>query len=148
MKINSCFNSLVLLTSVLILVVPLLTFAQASMLNGRAVIRVAFAITDFSAEEEATRDAERDVEAHINKPMWFAIGCLFPGFGLLGPYLYRPPIPTGRTIGKSAEYVAFYTDAYRAKMEKLQFQAALNGCIAGAIAQCGLGMILIGTLND
>ncbi len=87
-----------------------------------------------SIEKQAIEDAKRDVEVHINKPMWVAIGCLIPVFGLLGPYLYRPPVPTGRTIGKPPEYVAFYTDAYKTEMEKLQFQYALTGCATGVAA--------------
>lgn len=88
-----------------------------------------------SMERQAIEDAKRDVETNINKPMWFAVGCLLPGFGLLGPYLYRPPVPTGRTIGKPSEYVAFYSDTYKAEMEKLQFQYALTGCVSGVAAQ-------------
>ena len=136
----SLFRILVFQMALLSFVTPLVTLAQQNPAVGQDRQPV---------EVQATRDAERDVEAHINKPMWFVIGCLFPGFGLLGPYLHRPPIPTGRTIGKSPEYVAFYTDAYRAKMEKLQFQQALNGCFTGVIIEgCLVGLFLIVSGSD
>ncbi len=123
MKRNSPFYLLVFCMVFLIFSTPFIALSQQT-----------------SIEKWAIEDAKRDVEAHINKPMWFAIGCLIPVFGLLGPYMYRPAVPTGRTIGKPAEYVAFYSDAYKSEMEKLQFQYALTGCVTGvAIQGCLLG---------
>jgi hypothetical protein len=93
---------------------------------------------------QAIADAQKDVEAYINKPMWFMIGCMLPVFGLITPYLYKPPIPAGELIGKSPEYVAYYTDAYQVGMEKMQFRYALNGFItAGAVNCIGLGCLTI-----
>ena len=92
---------------------------------------------DNSVESVAAREAFRDVERDLNKPMWFAIGCLFPGVGLLTPYFYKPPIPAGSLLGKSPEYVAHYSDAYNREMEKRQFSSALGGCVVGGIAYSG-----------
>ena len=93
---------------------------------------------------QAIADAQKDVEAYVNKPMWFAIGCFFPVFGLIAPYLYKPPVPAGELIGKSPEYVAYYTDAYQAGMEKMQFRYALNGFFAWGTANCiGFGCLTV-----
>lgn len=135
MKITSMFQVLVFFVVLLTFSTPFITIAQQNPEVADA---------DQSVEAQATQDAEKDVEASINKPMWFIIGCLFPGFGLLTPYIYKPPVPSGKVIGKSPEYVAFYTDAYKAKMEQLQFRYALNGCITSVIAQGCLGVCLIG----
>ena len=126
MKISSQFHVLVFFMAILIFSMPFVTLAQQNPVESRAKAA-----------------AERDVEADINKPMWFAVGCFLPGFGLLGPYLYRPPIPTGRTIGKSPEYVAFYTDTYRTKMEQRQFTYAAAGCITGAVVSGGCWLLLV-----
>ena len=48
-----------------------------------------------SLKQLAIEEAEKDVETYINKPMWFIIGCIFPGVGLLAPYMYKPPVPAG-----------------------------------------------------
>ena len=93
---------------------------------------------------QAIADAQKDVEAYINEPMWFIIGCMLPVFGLITPYMYKPPIPAGELIGKSPEYVAYYTDAYQVGMEKMQFRSALNGFItAGAVSCLGLGCLTV-----
>ena len=118
MKLNSPFYVLAFCMMFLIFSTPFIALSQQTAM-----------------EKQAIEDAKQDVETHINKPMWFAIGCLMPGFGLLGPYLYRPPVPAGRTIGKPAEYVAFYSDTYKSEMEKLQFQYALTGCTTGVVLQ-------------
>ena len=93
---------------------------------------------------QAIADAQKDVEAYINKPMWFVVGCMFPVVGLVGPYIFKPPVPAGELVGKSPEYVAYYTDAYQVEMEKMQFRYALNGCITAGVVNCiGFGCLTI-----
>ena len=83
-------------------------------------------------QQRATRNAHKDAEVSINKPMWFFIGCA-PGIGFLSALVYKPPVPISRLIGKSAEYTLVYTEAYNRKMKDLQFGIALAGCITGSI---------------
>ena len=132
MKRNSPFYLLVFVMVFLIFSIPFIVVSQPTFQT--------FVFSEKSAREDAKRDVERD----INKPMWVAVGCLLPVFGLLGPYLYRPPVPTGRIVGKPPEYVAFYTDAYKTEMERLQFQFALAGCVTGAFVQGCLVLFWIG----
>ena len=97
-----------------------------------------------SLKMQAIEEASIDVQTYINKPMWFIIGCMFPGFGLMAPYMYKPPAPAGALVGKSPEYVAYYTDAYKVEMERLQFRYALNGCITwGAVNVTFWGCLLV-----
>ena len=93
-----------------------------------------------SVEMQAIEDAHADVEAHINKPMWFLIGCM-PGLGLMPAFLFSPEVPVGRLIGKSSEYTAFYTDAYKRQMQKQRFQLALGGCLTTGGAWLFLGVV-------
>ena len=61
--------------------------------------------------------------------------------GMLSKYLHtrHPPHidtypPASRLLGKSPEYVTFYTDAYKAKAKNIQGRAALiGGGLAGRI---------------
>lgn len=93
MKINSMFHVLTLLMASLI-ILPLLTLAQENTVEP-----------SLSEEAQAIQDAERDAEAHLNKPMWFAIGCIFPGVGLLAPYFFQTPPPASALLGKSPELI-------------------------------------------
>ena len=81
-----------------------------------------------SVHAEAIRAAEADAEATVNKPLWFAVGCLFTGLGTIVAYVMEPSPPASRLMGKSPEYVAFYTDAYKSKAKSIQGRTALTGC--------------------
>ncbi len=118
-----------LFTILLILNMPILTIAQQDMA---------------AVEADATRDATGDAERDVNPVMWLAIGCILPPVvGLLVPYFYKPPVPAGRILGKSPEYVAFYTDAYKRETEKLQFRNASIGCLLSGAAYGGCLFISI-----
>ena len=132
MKIHSMFHVLTLLIVSLIFSVPLLALAQENPIEPAQ-----------SEQAQAIQDAERDAEAHTNKAMWFGIGCLFPGVGLLAPYFYQPAPPASALLGKSPEYVASYTDTYKRKTQNLQFTSAIGGCITfGCLYGFGVAVIL------
>lgn len=139
MRLNSMFHVLTFLTATLISSTPLLVLAQV---HQPAQPEYQRRETQPQNQEEpkypqtvadqAIRDAERDVENDINRPMWFALGCLFPGVGLLTPYFYSHPIPQSRLLGKSPEYVAYYTDTYKRKSVSSRFGSACLGTGVGA----------------
>ena len=59
-------------------------------------------------------------------------------FSLLIGYYIRPPNPPPeRLIGKSAEYVKFYAEAYRAKMRSYQIKSVAAGSIFGCMTLTG-----------
>ena len=56
-------------------------------------------------------------------------------------FLFTPEVPVGRLIGKSAEYTAFYTEAYKRQMQKQRFQLAVGGCLTTGVAYCIFGAL-------
>ena len=116
MKINSTFHVLACLMAVLMFSMPLVTLAQRSV------------------QAEAMTAAERDAEARSNKMVWRLLGCAGGLITVAATYFYEPAPPAGSLIGKSPEYVAFYTDAYTQKAKSIQFRSAIEGCVAGTCA--------------
>ena len=99
---------------------------------------------------EAKADAEYDAEDDVNTTLWLAAGgilgaagsCLLGSVAMGGAYIYQPVPPAERLLGKSAEYVSFYTDAYKARMRRLQLVAAIKGAAGGTAV-----FFLLGTLK-
>ena len=83
--------------------------------------------------QRATEDALRDVEQDVSKITWGISGFFCSVFSVAYAYIGKPPVPASRFIGKSAEYVTFYTDAYHQEVRKQRGQAAVIGCLAGSI---------------
>ncbi|MCY4553898.1 MAG: hypothetical protein OXC79_09510 [Candidatus Poribacteria bacterium] len=126
MKIRSTFHVLVLLMAVLTFSMPFVTFAQqASVADEQA---------------KAVADGERDAEARVSKGLWFGVGCLTTVLGTILAYSLAPTPPAEQLIGKSPDYVDFYTTAYQAKAKSLQGRSALTG------AGITLGVTAIGTV--
>ena len=117
----SLFHTLVFMVTVLTFSMPFVTLAQQNALQAKAIA-----------------DAEKDAAIHVDTTRWFWRGC-FGGVGAL-TQIYQPSLPALRLLGKSPEYTAYYTDAYKAKATELQSSAVKKGCItAGAVC---LGWII------
>lgn len=133
MKRGLLFHVLIVLTLGLSLNVPLYCFAQ----QNRVILG-------------AKSDAEFDAEEDINTTLWLAAGGILGVAGNLplgivamgGAYLYQPIPPVERLLGKPADYVSIYTDAYKARARRLQLEAAGKGALGGSAAFCLLGMVL------
>jgi hypothetical protein len=134
MKRGIIFQLLAVLMFTLVLNMPLRCFAQQR--NTVAL--------------DAKTDAEYDAEDDVNTTLWLAAGgvlgiagtCLLGSLAVGGAYVYQPVPPAERLLGKSAEYVSFYTDAYKARMRRLQLVAATKGAAGGAAV-----FFLLGTLK-
>lgn len=126
MKICSMFHVLAFVMTVLIFGMPLVTIAQQG-----------------TVQAEAVADAEADAEADVNKTLWLAAGCLLTGAGVIGAYFIEPTPPAAKLMGKSPEYVAFYTDAYKAKSKNLQGRSALIGCAVGGCTYLGVYVLVV-----
>ena len=87
-----------------------------------------------SLQMEAIAAAERDAQSDINKGLWFLTGCIGNVGGIIRAHSAEPTPRATRLLGKSPEYVAFYTEAYTEKSKKLQANSALGGCVAGTLA--------------
>ena len=99
---------------------------------------------------KAKADAEYDAEDDVNTALWLSAGgilgvagtCLLGAVAVGGAYVYQPVPPADRLLGKSVEYVNFYTDAYKARIRRLQLVAATKGTVGGSAV-----FFLLGTLN-
>ena len=127
MKIRSTFHFFALVMAVLTFSMPIVTLAQQGSLAAEAVAA-----------------AEADAEADVNKPLWFAAGCVAPGLGTIASYVVEPTPPAGRLMGKSPEYVASYTDAYKAKSKSIQTRTALIGCAVGCGVSAAAYILVVG----
>ena len=133
MKKGVIFQLLAVLIVVLSVNIPLRCFAQQD-----------------SVALKAKTDAEYDAEDDVNTAVWLSAGgilgvagtCLLGAVAIGGAYVYQPVPPVDRLLGKSAEYVNFYTDAYKARMRRLQLVAATKGALGGSAV-----FFLLGTLN-
>ena len=98
----------------------------------------------------AKSDAEFDAEDNVNTTLWLAAGGILGLAGNLplgvvamgGAYIYQPIPSAERLLGKPADYVSIYTDAYKARARRLQLEAAGKGALGGSAAFCLLGMVL------
>ena len=90
-----------------------------------------------SVRADATAAAERDAVDQVNKPLWFFGGCLGGILVIILANIHEPYPPASSLLGKSPEYVSFYTDAFRAKSRNLQTSQAMRGCAANCIVVAG-----------
>ena len=115
-KLKSPFKILALLMAVLTFSMPFVTFAQQNSLQIEAIVA-----------------AERDAQGDTSASLWFLGGCFGGLIGVIIAYGVEPSPPATRLLGKSPEYVAFYTDAYQEKAKKLRANSAWAGCIVNGL---------------
>lgn len=84
-----------------------------------------------SQTQQATREAQVQAASDVNSTTWFIIGCLLGAIGWLISFLVEPNPPAAQLLGKSPDYVAVYTDAYKRKAKSIQQNKALIGCLVG-----------------
>lgn len=79
-------------------------------------------------QKQAIMDATRDAN-QVNAEAWALVGCI--GIvGVAGAYIIEPSVPPIKLLGKSPEYVAFYTDTYKQKVKEKRTKHAVMGCLA------------------
>ena len=103
----------------------------------------------YSVQAEATAAAQRDAQANTDPTFWFIVGCFGNVLGLIYANYAVPSVPASRLIGKSPEYVAFYSDAYKMRAKQRQTSLAVRGCITNAVltVACTGCIIVIGALE-
>lgn len=145
MKINTSVRVLVLFMAVLTFSTSFVTLAQHNSVEAQVIV------------DTATADANNDV----NKPLWFVVGSLLSGLlflpipygyvsppiGTIGTYFYRPAPPPSRLIGKSPEYIAAYTSAYKLRRGNIQVRWTSAGCLSGCIVIIGVGIGMASTMQ-
>ena len=129
MKINIVFRISVLAMMVMIFNMPIVSYTQGN-----------------SDRDKAIYAATQDAEAAFDERLWYFTGLLFTAGGYFLAHTYYRPVPAVPLLGKSPEYVAFYTDSYRERSRELRSYAARTGCIHGAFVQgCLLGGVMLYT---
>lgn len=78
---------------------------------------------------DACLQAQVDAERDVNGTLWLALGCVLPILGLVAAFLVEPSPSATALLGKSADYVAVYTDCYQDKAQDIQVHKALIGLL-------------------
>ena len=89
--------------------------------------------------------AEQEAESDAKKITWFFIGLFGNIIGVLIASIYEPTPPASRLLEKSPEYVALYTDSYKAKSRSIQLRQSLIGLVVPFVLMI-LWMILLVSL--
>ena len=95
---------------------------------------------------QAIADAQRDAEL-VDNSIWAAAGCVFNVMGILLASMATPPVPVEKILGKSPEYVAYYTSTYQQTVKGEQTKSATTGCIIG-IGMGVIGYLLLPAMID
>ena len=87
-------------------------------------------ITDI---QQALLDARRDASKDVGSVYWFASGFFCGIFGVAFAYVAQTDVPTAKLLGKSPEYVAFYTDTYNIETRNAKTRASVGGCVTWSV---------------
>ena len=74
--------------------------------------------------------------------------CLLHGGGLAATFMSESTPPPSRLVGKSAEYVNFYTDAYRTESRRSKALWGVIGSASGCLVVGGILLIEAATKID
>lgn len=91
---------------------------------------------------------EQAARANVNGTTWLAIGCIGGLLGVIIAYVYEPSPSATMLLGKSPEYVASYTDAYKMTAKKVQTGKAWTGCIVFTLAYTALYVLAIAAAEE
>jgi hypothetical protein len=91
----------------------------------------------------ATNQAINDAHADTNGALWFFAGCLLTWIGVVIAYVAEPSPPPARLLGKSPEYLAIYTTAYKAEGKSSQGRAALWGAATTLVVVIVLWVVIV-----
>ena len=85
-------------------------------------------------QSRAIADAERDVLRDAKSDnTWYGAGFLFGVLGIGAAYVMTPDVPPMNLLGKSPEYIIFYTSAYEQAMKRERVEQATTSCIAWGV---------------
>ena len=78
-------------------------------------------------EAQAVADAKRDIaSSSINS--WYYMGFCLGGIGVIAALAATPTVPADKLLGKSPEYVLYYSKAYKSEMRRQRTKNASIGC--------------------
>jgi hypothetical protein len=91
----------------------------------------------------ATAEAIADAHADTNGTLWYFAGCLLGVIGILIAYVSEPSPPPARMMGKSPEYLAIYTNTYKAEARSIQGRSAIYGTLTAVAVIVVIYIIVI-----
>ena len=133
MGIHAIFHGIVASIVVLIFSMPFAAFAQQNPVR----IEVSETLAAEDADAVRTEAGLGSIApllgfgdgAAVGGCIGFAAGVLIPFIGI---HSYQANPPPERILGKSPEYIEFYTDAYRSKTRSLRSRwAAIGAAVTG-----------------
>lgn len=92
---------------------------------------------------DACLQAQIDAERDVNSILWLGAGCLFGILGVGAAYLIEPSPSAIGLLGKSADYVAVYTDCYKDSGKSIQTKNAWIGCLVGSAVEAVAYLIYV-----
>jgi hypothetical protein len=95
----------------------------------------------------AVMEATQDARADENGALWFFAGCLLGLIGVVIAAVAEPTPPPARLMGKSPEYLAVYTQTYRAEGKSAQLRSSLWGVGTVVVAFVVIYVIIIVSLT-
>ena len=96
----------------------------------------------------AAMEGAQDAQADENAAIWFFAGCLLGVIGVVIAAVVEPTPPPTRMMGKSPEYLAVYTQAYKAEGKSAQLRASLWGVGTLVVVVVALYAFIIITLTN
>jgi hypothetical protein len=91
----------------------------------------------------ATAEAITDAHADTNGTLWYFAGCLLGVIGILIAYVSEPSPPPARMMGKSPEYLAIYTNTYKAEARSIQGRSAIYGTLTAVAVVVVIYVIIV-----
>jgi hypothetical protein len=91
----------------------------------------------------ASAEAMTDAHADTNGTLWYFAGCLLGVIGILIAYVSEPSPPPARMMGKSPEYLAIYTNTYKAEARSIQGRSAIYGALTTVVVVVALWVIIV-----
>ena len=83
--------------------------------------------TEVNEYQQAIMDARADALKDFSSTEWLMLGCCLGVFGYVVSLASTEEIPVDRFIGKSPEYVYFYSEEYQRKSTQLKTDSAFGG---------------------
>ena len=91
--------------------------------------------------EDACAQAKIDAKNNINGYLWFASGVVY-GAGWVVASMVEPKPDASSLEGKSAEYIAAYTECYTKAGLKYQKKKAKSGCLTCVTCLAAPGILM------
>ena len=110
-----------------------------------AMVNVQIITTEPNApviQQQARLDAEMDIVRDANPVQWGVGGVLCRFFALGVSVAHTLTVPTANLMGKSPEYVVFYTNAYRSTMKRKNITAAGIECLVNVSISAVLFLLI------